>query len=143
MERGARAVAARRELRSRELGITVGPGEPADDGDRGAEWEYREPEDPLAFPLSPVADSEEAVARCRGILGDLGTRRYRAEIHAEAIVDSFAASGLESLQGLEAELATEMPAAAIVANGRMEVPKSVSRVDATRARAAGRRREAH
>ncbi len=129
MERAARGVAASWELRSREAGITAGPrDDPSWREDfsevypGGSESEYL---DFAALP-PPVGDPHQAVHSLHSRLWGLGDRAPQVLRHAASIVECCPAYDLASLEALEAELATAMPAAALVADGgQVQIPPEV------------------
>jgi hypothetical protein len=129
MERAARGIAAARELRSREIGITIGPrDDPAWRADFAEAFPDGSYEDYLTFaaPVSPVSDPRAAIERCGDGLGDLRDRAGSVGRHAESMVEAFGASDLESLDALRAKVVAAMPQAeAVAAEGRLPVPAGV------------------
>jgi hypothetical protein len=129
MERAAQGVAAARELRSREVGITVGP---RDDPSWHQDFEEAVldgyPGDFLTFaaPAPAVGDSKEAVERCREELSPLRDRRRSVERHLEYIVESCGAHNRESLDALRANFLMIAPRAEVsAAKGHFPIPVGV------------------
>ncbi|MEN3281468.1 MAG: hypothetical protein V7607_2608 [Solirubrobacteraceae bacterium] len=119
MRDAARGVAAARELRSRQIGMTRGPLDERPDGNHEHEITY-------AAPAPAVADPHAAVARWGGALGELRDREGPVRRHLEAVVSALGASDLESLQAWRPQVLAAMPQAEIAATeGRLALHASI------------------